>query len=138
MFSFYVLQSTWSWVQLQPSLIMGNKASRRKSASDVPAKKRKKGSSTTTPTDANGKHDKHISCPNLGGAVPYRQYDEEPKIKYNIYRSYRDRDNNKVKNDSTVDIRIYRRSTAELPSSRPQTLPRGFGRSKRRLRTWWT
>lgn len=92
--------------------------------------------------------DKHQSCPEFGGAIPYnetnysvtsiqepgREEDEEDenvKVEIKIYRSYGDLDRYRqelVKDQSNPDIRVYKRSSSSIAAmSSTASLPKDFG-----------
>lgn len=105
-----------------------------------PAKSKKKPEDSTDGVRPSGRGSKkgrpdkerNASLPDLGGAVPYRSQEEDPKVTVTIYRSVRDirRHPSEIqpqRND--VNVRIYRKSTSGEPE-KPSTLPRNFMRSK--------
>ena len=83
---------------------------------------------------------KHLSCPDMGGATPYEQYDESPtKINVKVYRSYGNLDEyiqQERMRYSRPDVRIYRRSTGNVSeassggSSRTASAPRVLQRTR--------
>lgn len=121
---------------------MGNKMTRSKSMSDadgMDAKQRKakkkekeeqegKNGQPPPPAAENHAADLVTSCPDLGGAVPYKGKDETD-LNITLYRSYGTMpDSRGDLRDSEPEIRIYRRSTTGLPPGKTMSLPRSFGR----------
>ena len=111
---------------------MGNKLNtHRKSGTDEQRsrKKRKKSQMKSAADD-----DKFVSCPDLGGAVPYKDQ-EDLNVNIKMHRSYKDLDITRdSEKEARPDIKIYRKSAgAELYQA--STLPRSFGRSKSNVET---
>jgi hypothetical protein len=118
---------------------MGNKMTRSKSMSDAESldKKAKRKSKGKEAERNNGRApienhaDVLTSCPDLGGAVPYKPKDETD-LNITLYRSYGTMPGSRgdLSESSQPEIRIYRRSTSGLPSDKTMSLPRSFGRNR--------
>ena len=115
---------------------MGNKqSSRRKSSTDSPDGKSKKG--RRNKHKKNGVSDVKSDGPSVqelgGGAISYSKYQDEPELDIKLYRSYGNLANSKFgsmrERDPMADVRVYRRSVGGYPA-KTQTLPRNFGRPK--------
>ncbi|ELU11960.1 hypothetical protein CAPTEDRAFT_216764 [Capitella teleta] len=122
---------------------MGNKMTRSKSMSDADGMqpKTKKKDKTKGKAKEGGKNGKGpaepvnpadivTSCPDLGGAIPYKNKDETD-LNITLYRSYGAMpDSMGDLRDAEPEIKIYRRSTAGLPPGKTMSLPRSFGRKR--------